>query len=96
MQKLPVMFLRCEEQGLGVVEQLPPLLDRHYGQIGACHGGILYYCMDIQYSENARLHRYYGRNAPAMRTDQSLRMAMHRLDGEIVPADAKPRRNGEM
>lgn len=35
----PVMFLRREEQRLGVVEQLPPLLDRHYGQIGACHGG---------------------------------------------------------
>lgn len=94
------MFLRCEEQGLGVVEQLSPLLDRHYGQIGACHGGILYSCMDIQYSENARLHRYCGRNAPAMRTDRSLEpdrfssgVAMPRPNGK---GDATLRRNGEM
>lgn len=40
MQKLPMMFLRREEQCLGVVEQLSPLLDRHYRQIDACHGGI--------------------------------------------------------
>lgn len=91
MQKLPMMFLRCEEQGLGVVEQLPPLFDRHYGQIGACHGGNPYYCMDIRYSENSRLPRCYGGTAPAMRTDQSfdrdtfsLGVAMRRPDVEVV------------
>jgi hypothetical protein len=90
MQKLPVMFLRCEEQSLGVVEQLPPLLDRHYGQIGACHGGILYYCMGIQYSENAWLHRYCGRNASPMITDQSLVRGTFSLWVAIARPDELP------
>lgn len=44
-----MMFLRREEQRLGVVEELPPLSARHYGQVGACHGGILYCFIDIQF-----------------------------------------------
>jgi hypothetical protein len=38
LQSLPMMFLRREEQYLGVVKQLLLLFDRHHWQISACHG----------------------------------------------------------
>ncbi|RMR62299.1 hypothetical protein ALP84_200062 [Pseudomonas cichorii] len=49
LQPLPMMFLRREEQYLGVVKQLLLLFDRHHWQISACHGDPpMIGCMHIQ------------------------------------------------